>query len=84
MKIFKDKFFFQYVKVVMDEPSKTNENLCKQIKLKGIEFSLVNFFNTRFACSLQAKLTYHPILFRLLEVLEYKYLLLRQNQNKLC
>jgi hypothetical protein len=32
---------------------------------------------------LKAKLTYHPVLFRLLEVIEYKYLILKKDHNKL-
>lgn len=44
---------------------------------------MVKFFNTRYVCSLSSKLTYHPTLFRLLEILEYKALLLKENKNKL-
>ena len=51
--------------------------------MKGIEFSMVTFFPSQFVCSLKAKLSYHPTLFRLLEVAEYKYLILKKDKNKL-
>jgi hypothetical protein len=38
---------------------------------------MVKYFTTRYVCSLSSKLTYHPILFKLLEMLEYKALLLK-------
>lgn len=71
------------MRLVLYEPPKTNINVCSQLKIRGLEFSMVNFLQTQFVCSLKAKLTYHPTLFRILELLEYKSLLLRQNKNKL-
>lgn len=44
---------------------------------------MVTLFQTNFVCSLKAKVTYHPILFRLLEILEYKSIILKQDGNKL-
>lgn len=44
---------------------------------------MVTFFPSQFVCSLRAKLSYHPTLFRLLEVAEYKYLILKKDKNKL-
>jgi hypothetical protein len=52
--------------------------------MRGLEYSQVTFLQARFVCSLQAKLTYHPALFRLLEVIEYKYLILKKDNNKIC
>lgn len=48
-----------------------------------MEFTMATFYQSRFVCSLKAKLTYHPVLFRLLEVIEYKYLILKKDNNKL-
>jgi len=68
----------------LEEPGpKTKINFCHQIKIRGIEFNLISFYNTRYVCSLLSKLSFHPLLFRLLEVMEYKYLLLKANNNKL-
>ena len=44
---------------------------------------MVSFFQSRFVCSLKSQLTYHPVLFRLLEVIEYKYLILKKDGNRL-
>lgn len=44
---------------------------------------MASFYQCRFVCSLRAKLSYHPTLFRLLEVLEYKHLILKKDGNRL-
>ena len=82
VKIFEKRVTQSYVRLVLEEPQAVKGNLCRQIKLRGIEFSNITFMQTRFAGSLSMRLTHHPILFRLLEMLEYKALLLRARGDK--
>jgi hypothetical protein len=65
------------------EPEPSEKNVSRQIKLLGCEFSLISFYNTEFLCDLKMKITINPVLFQLLEILEYKFLLLHRNGNAL-
>ncbi len=78
---FREQHYYSYLQMKLYEPEK--HNLCKQISLRAIELSQINFYNCKYICSLKAKLTHHAVIFDYLELLEYKATILKKSNSPL-